>query len=214
MTWRMSIKAKREGAMTKFWDVLSFSMNGVIFFYVGASSANFLIRLGQDVRDQGADGSWDLCDCVCDFWLVWRCVHDMAHEHQGQAGGRHDEVLGRAVVQYEWLGQDVRDQGADGSWDLFWALGLTLPLIYLSFSLLRGVLLLAAVTGARWMGIGIHISWQGVVFATVGGMRGAVSLVLAQSVLTLNAQPAAQQGSPPGNYAGVLGVAGDTEPKV
>ncbi|GFH19667.1 Na_H_Exchanger domain-containing protein [Haematococcus lacustris] len=44
MTWRMSIKAKREGAMTKFWDVLSFSMNGVIFFYVGASSANFLIR--------------------------------------------------------------------------------------------------------------------------------------------------------------------------
>ncbi|KAJ9516981.1 hypothetical protein QJQ45_027366, partial [Haematococcus lacustris] len=158
MTWRMSIKAKREGAMTKFWDVLSFSMNGkcVIFFYVGASSANFLIRLGQDVRDQGADGSWDL----------------------------------------------------------FWALGLTLPLIYLSFSLLRGVLLLAAVTGARWMGIGIHISWQGVVFATVGGMRGAVSLVLAQSVLTLNAQPAAQQGSPPGNYAGVLGVAGDTEPKV
>jgi NhaP-type Na+/H+ or K+/H+ antiporter len=30
--------------MPRFWDVTSFTMNSIIFFYVGASSTNFLIR--------------------------------------------------------------------------------------------------------------------------------------------------------------------------
>lgn len=40
-------QAKREGSMPRFWDVTSFAMNSIIFFYVGASSTNFLIRSVQ-----------------------------------------------------------------------------------------------------------------------------------------------------------------------
>ena len=52
MTWHMSIKSKREGWMEHFWDVLGFATNGIIFFYVGVSSANFLIRRGGRARDR------------------------------------------------------------------------------------------------------------------------------------------------------------------
>lgn len=44
MTFHMSIKCKREGWMIQFWDVLTFGANGIIFFFVGVSATNFLIR--------------------------------------------------------------------------------------------------------------------------------------------------------------------------
>ncbi len=47
MNWRMSLQSKREAAMARFWDVISFALNGIIFFYVGASSANFVIRCDE-----------------------------------------------------------------------------------------------------------------------------------------------------------------------
>lgn len=38
------MQAKRQDVMGHFWDVLAYAMNGVIFFYVGASAANFITR--------------------------------------------------------------------------------------------------------------------------------------------------------------------------
>ena len=49
-------------------------------------------------------------------------------------------------------------------------IGLTLPLIYLSFSLLRGLLIWVAVTIARWAGTGVHVPWQ------VRGLQAARAL--------------------------------------
>eukprot|EP00198_Chlamydomonas_reinhardtii_P011313 XP_001700650.1 predicted protein [Chlamydomonas reinhardtii] len=41
---RKVLQARRAGAFDRFWDVLSFCVNGLIFFLLGASSVNYLIR--------------------------------------------------------------------------------------------------------------------------------------------------------------------------
>jgi hypothetical protein len=103
--------------MKQFWDVLAFGTNGIIFFYVGVSSANFLIRLSVTI---------------------------------GEEHGR-----------------------------VFWAIGMTLPLIYLSLTILRG-LLIAAFTPLirRLSGSDIDLSWQGVVFATMVSSIALMALYL------------------------------------
>lgn len=40
----LSSKGLRTGAFFKFFDVLSFSVNGMVFFYVGSSIVNFFLR--------------------------------------------------------------------------------------------------------------------------------------------------------------------------
>jgi NhaP-type Na+/H+ or K+/H+ antiporter len=39
-----SSKGLRQGAFFKFWDVVSFSVNGMVFFFVGSSVMNFFLR--------------------------------------------------------------------------------------------------------------------------------------------------------------------------
>ncbi len=81
------------------------------------------------------------------------------------------------------------DEGTHGA--VFWAMGLTLPLIYISLTLIRGVLIASFTPLIRLLsGSDIDLGWKGVVFATIGGLRGSVSLILAQTVLTLQAESA------------------------
>ncbi len=42
--WGMSAKVVESGAFDNFWDALSFTLNGIVFFYAGASSVNFFWR--------------------------------------------------------------------------------------------------------------------------------------------------------------------------
>ena len=44
----LSSKGLRSGAFFKFFDVLSFMLNGMVFFYVGASIVNFYLRWGEN----------------------------------------------------------------------------------------------------------------------------------------------------------------------
>lgn len=55
-----SSKGLRAGAFFKFLDVLSFMLNGMVFFYVGSSIVNFFIRWGA-----GKGPCASLCYCVC-----------------------------------------------------------------------------------------------------------------------------------------------------
>lgn len=43
----LSSKGLRTGAFTKFFDVLGFCLNGMVFFYVGSSIVNFFLRCGS-----------------------------------------------------------------------------------------------------------------------------------------------------------------------
>jgi hypothetical protein len=45
--WHMSIQSKRTRAMEHFWDAVVYQLNAVLFFFVGASSCNFLVRYGN-----------------------------------------------------------------------------------------------------------------------------------------------------------------------
>ena len=40
----MSVKVEESGAFEAFWDTLSFSVNGIVFFYSGAACINFFVR--------------------------------------------------------------------------------------------------------------------------------------------------------------------------
>lgn len=42
----LSSKGRRDGAYFAFWDVVQFTLNGLVFFFVGASVVNFFIRQG------------------------------------------------------------------------------------------------------------------------------------------------------------------------
>ena len=44
LLWGMSTKARISGIFWRFWDVMTFVINGLIFFYVGASCVNFTVR--------------------------------------------------------------------------------------------------------------------------------------------------------------------------
>lgn len=40
----ISPKLEESGAFEDFWDTFAFVANGIVFFYAGASSMNFVIR--------------------------------------------------------------------------------------------------------------------------------------------------------------------------
>lgn len=42
--WDMSVKVEETGAFDAFWEILSFVANGIVFFFSGVSSVNFLVR--------------------------------------------------------------------------------------------------------------------------------------------------------------------------
>ncbi len=42
--WGMSAKVVESGSFDVFWDTLNFALNGIVFFYAGASSVNFFWR--------------------------------------------------------------------------------------------------------------------------------------------------------------------------
>ena len=136
----ISIKAKREKWLTVFWETATFGVNSVIFFFVGVSAMNYILRLSGQLEEDG--------------------VMIEKHKHP------HDRLL-RAVA-------------------------ITLPLIYVFLTLLRGLLIavFAPIVNRISRG-GIELSWREIVFATMGGMRGGVSLILAQSVLMLESSKGA-----------------------
>jgi NhaP-type Na+/H+ or K+/H+ antiporter len=43
----LSSKGLRTGSFFKFFDVLSFMLNAMVFFYVGSSISNFFLRCAQ-----------------------------------------------------------------------------------------------------------------------------------------------------------------------
>lgn len=42
--WGFSAKGMRQQSFFRFWDVISFVTNGMVFFFVGTSVMNFLLR--------------------------------------------------------------------------------------------------------------------------------------------------------------------------
>jgi NhaP-type Na+/H+ or K+/H+ antiporter len=40
----ISAKLRESGAFEDFWDTFAFVANGIVFFFAGASSMNFVIR--------------------------------------------------------------------------------------------------------------------------------------------------------------------------
>ena len=45
--WHMSAKVVETGVFDTFWDTVGFAMNGVVFFFAGASSVNFFWRSSE-----------------------------------------------------------------------------------------------------------------------------------------------------------------------
>ncbi len=50
LLWGMSNKVRQTGIFQHFWTVMTFLVNSLIFFYVGASCVNFTIRCGRTSR--------------------------------------------------------------------------------------------------------------------------------------------------------------------
>ncbi|KAG2448639.1 hypothetical protein HYH02_006526 [Chlamydomonas schloesseri] len=125
LLWGMSTKARLTGIFDKFWTVMTFLINGLIFFYVGASAVNFTIRASNELFEE--EGSDTLA----------------------------------IILLYK------------------------LPLIYLASFTLRFVLMYLSFKFLQLVRLSEPRPIQEVAFLTIGGLRGSLSLVLAQSAATL-----------------------------
>ncbi|KIZ02439.1 hypothetical protein MNEG_5523 [Monoraphidium neglectum] len=58
----LSRKGRRHNAFFDFWDVVQFTANGLVFFFVGASVVNFFVRIAPELypdHDDPWDYAWD-----------------------------------------------------------------------------------------------------------------------------------------------------------
>lgn len=133
-TFGLSAKASRQDAFFRFWNVLSFMANGLVFFFVGASCVNFTWRASRTLFD--------------DIGLLG--------------------LLGVTA------------------WKL--------PMIYIAVFALRFVAIVVLNPVLRAVGAGDLLTLKSSVFATVGGLRGGLSLILAQTIVVLQeAEPSEQK---------------------
>uniref|UniRef100_A0A061QQL4 Salt overly sensitive 1 n=1 Tax=Tetraselmis sp. GSL018 TaxID=582737 RepID=A0A061QQL4_9CHLO len=51
--WDMSAKILETGQFDHFWDIISFAMNGIVFFFAGVASLNFMLRSGGVIYSLG-----------------------------------------------------------------------------------------------------------------------------------------------------------------
>lgn len=259
--WGMSSKAKSDGSFSKPWELLTFAMNGIVFFFVGASSVNFFIRSSDAVfGDTGVMGEWLL---MCHAITKYAAAPETIELHPGQQHNGHKamhtahciapccRVFGDLHMQdttnnSSWLISEplkcqqvvcgttavlptncvsIYVQCCIGSasskcvedWQLhcnqsiqlFWQLhpvvhqsirshaicilaaiaGLVksllwrLPVIYVSSFILRWLLMCLTFPVLKLLGAEEPLNGVERVFATVGGLRGALSLILAQTVV-------------------------------
>eukprot|EP00878_Enallax_costatus_P032705 GHUV01035962.1.p1 GENE.GHUV01035962.1~~GHUV01035962.1.p1 ORF type:complete len:295 (+),score=35.57 GHUV01035962.1:136-1020(+) len=116
----LSSKGRRLGSFFAFWDIASFTINGMVFFFVGCSAMNFFLSLSHTIFQSGSPSG-------------------------------------------------------------LWTTLTALPVILIAMFGLRWALISIEAPLLSIMGHGL--SWQEVLFSTVGGLRGGLALILAQTVI-------------------------------
>ncbi|KAG2490363.1 hypothetical protein HYH03_011165 [Edaphochlamys debaryana] len=143
-TWGLSSQARRAGAFDRFWDVLSFCVNGLIFFLLGASSVNYMVRLGAELDPSigGRDG-WG-----------GRLYGNVTGPYGSQAGaGSAGAGGGGGVASFVGgLCEGLFGEGWSGTGRPQWLLLetiLLLPVVYVTLFAMRGTLIFAFCSIAR-----------------------------------------------------------------
>jgi NhaP-type Na+/H+ or K+/H+ antiporter len=54
--WMMSPQVAEAGYFFSFWDTISYAVNGLVFFFAGASAVNFFIRSAEELSH--SSGTW------------------------------------------------------------------------------------------------------------------------------------------------------------
>ncbi|GLI64224.1 hypothetical protein VaNZ11_007422 [Volvox africanus] len=211
-TWGLSSQARRAGAFDRFWDVFAFCINGLIFFLLGASAVNYLIRLGTELDTDGGTSQRLLLETLLMLPLMYITLFTMrglliaafcsaARAINRRRLSRYAAAADAAAAVNITAGKDAlmaadpHDHGFQGT-----ALGSKGPPAAscsprhqrlddhhvphhsqhphpYSKSPQHAVQEAAAALAAT-------PDWRGMIFATVGGLRGAVSLIMAQIVLS------------------------------
>ncbi|PNH05577.1 Sodium/hydrogen exchanger 7 [Tetrabaena socialis] len=158
--WGLSSQARRTGAFDRFWDVLGFIINSLVFFLLGASSVNYIIRLGAELDSEGSASQSLLYETLLQLPVVYIVLFGMRgvliaafcyvarriatrrfkrrHPAALEAGGQERSHKHHQAPPARTIQQTALAATPD---------------------------------------------WRGIIFATVGGLRGAVSLIMAQIVL-------------------------------
>lgn len=127
LTWGLSHKGRRNNTFCDFWDVIQFSANGLVFFFVGASVVNFSVRIAPEL-----------------------------FPHAGTSPAALAATLARLLFTR------------------------VLPISVAGLCVRAALMLAEAPLLAAF---GTALGWREVAFVAVGGLRGALALILAQTVL-------------------------------
>ncbi|GIL78699.1 hypothetical protein Vretifemale_8066, partial [Volvox reticuliferus] len=199
-TWGLSSQARRAGAFDRFWDVLAFCINGLIFFLLGASAVNYLIRLGTELDMEGGTSQRLLLETLLMLPLMYITLFTMrglliaAFCFAARAINRRRLRRYTAAAATATAAAAVNTTAGSGAGPGSKGLATAScsprhhhlddhhsrpPSQHQhphSQSPQHAVQEAAAALAAT-------PDWRGMIFATVGGLRGAVSLIMAQIVL-------------------------------
>ncbi|MEW5302839.1 MAG: hypothetical protein WDW36_005582 [Sanguina aurantia] len=92
--------------------------------------------------------------------------------------------VGAASVNFTWRASDTLFTDKTQGLELVLIVFYKLPIIYLASFAMRLVFISVSFTVLKWMHLSDGLTWQEMVFVTVGGLRGSLSLVLAEAVST------------------------------
>jgi len=233
--WDMSVKVEESGAFEAFWDTLSFSVNGIVFFYSGAACINFFVRCvashcndpnpnpipihkraavlsARGARPGELWRTWwqprhtlpglaplaSLHRCWLCSLVFKRCVNGGHWRYRLAAQAAH----GRESVRQMWrrmraaprrrcgsaeaaaaAGARARRSSqqlqAEGQLGLFLSTLWRFPLVYVFMFLIR--FLLMAIFRPLFKITRQDLSFKEIAFACVAGLRGSVSLIMAQA---------------------------------
>ncbi len=223
--WDMSVKVEESGAFEAFWDTLSFSVNGIVFFYSGAACINFFVRcaaclcgvpnpnrvpmpgraavLARSLRPQGSCGAHvgsparnvpglALLASLPRCWLS-RLGVQAVRDRESLAGQgwvrkrcmnrrqmwRRMPTPAETVVRLPRARRSSQQLQAEGQLGLFLSTLWRFPLVYVFMFLIR--FLLMAVFRPLFKITRQDLSFKEIAFACVAGLRGSVSLIMAQA---------------------------------
>ncbi|MEW5312414.1 MAG: hypothetical protein WDW38_004051 [Sanguina aurantia] len=92
--------------------------------------------------------------------------------------------VGAAAVNFTWRASDTLFTDKTQGLELVLIVFYKLPIIYLASFAMRLAFISVSFTVLKWMHLSDGLTWQEMVFVTVGGLRGSLSLVLAEAVST------------------------------
>ncbi len=178
--WGMLASTEESGAFDAVWDTISFAVNGVVFFWSGVSSINFLIRRGWFSHPAVVCAFLyfmhiPACRTDTDCRKLCICASTTTASTTASSYAGIPSSLLRHL-QREPIFCRSTTIASTTAWSY-----AGIPLVYVFMFLVRGLCI--TLFNPLFRFAGEMLSWRQILFVTWSGLRGSVSLILISDIM-------------------------------